>query len=562
MWAHKGKSQGLLAGRETVGPLVLMAITPVASILFVYANNQLGGSLAELGSQLWKNPAATLEAAFVMPTWPAIRILLAFAAFELLLMRVVPGKSFRGPTTANGNVPEYKANGFQAFIISIAAFLIGSYGLNLFSPTIVYDYYPEMIVALNAFSLLFCLMLNIKGLYFPSSTDSGTTGNWVLDYYWGTELYPRILGWDVKMFTNCRFGMMAWAIAPLSFAAANLRDNGSLSYALMANVALQLVYVAKVRTCSCYNHTHACRRAVYAHTPHAARRLRTPCFSFVALRFCSSFGGRRATWQASTSCTIALATTFAGAAWLGCLYVPHGVGCARSLFPHLLVPPLRVHARGMILHANMLAAVVCVQSVYISHSYYMVKNAPYLSPYWAALYFTLGWLCVYINYDADRQRAETRRTNGRTMIWGRPAEVIRAKYTTEQGEVKDSLLLVSGWWGVSRHFHYLPEVAAAFFWSVPGGFNHVMPYFYVIFLTILLLDRGMCALACRACPHMRTRTPVLLASARTCMHFQARAMVCAHVAAFRDDSRCAGKYGKYYKQYCERVPYKIIPGIL
>ncbi|RYY32672.1 hypothetical protein EON62_05075, partial [archaeon] len=34
----------------------------------------------------------------------------------------------------------------------------------------------------------------------------------------------------------------------------------------------------------------------------------------------------------------------------------------------------------------------CVQSVYVSHSYYMVKNAPALSPYLAALYFALGWL--------------------------------------------------------------------------------------------------------------------------------------------------------------------------
>jgi len=33
-----------------------------------------------------------------------------------------------------------------------------------------------------------------------------------------------------------------------------------------------------------------------------------------------------------------------------------------------------------------------------------------------------------------------------------------------QGDVKKSVLLVSGWWSVSRHFHYLPELAASFFW--------------------------------------------------------------------------------------------------
>lgn len=59
-----------------------------------------------------------------------------------------------------------------------------------------------------------------------------------------------------------------------------------------------------------------------------------------------------------------------------------------------------------------------------------------------------------------------------------------------QGEVKSTILLVDGWWSVSRHFHYVPEIIAAFFWSLPGGFTHFMPYFYVAFLTILLVDRG------------------------------------------------------------------------
>ena len=57
-----------------------------------------------------------------------------------------------------------------------------------------------------------------KASYKPSSTDSGTTGDAVFDYFWGMELYPRVLGWDVKMFTNCRFGMMAWGLIIISFA--------------------------------------------------------------------------------------------------------------------------------------------------------------------------------------------------------------------------------------------------------------------------------------------------------------------------------------------------------
>ena len=39
------------------------------------------------------------------------------------------------------------------------------------------------------------------------------------------------------------------------------------------------------------------------------------------------------------------------------------------------------------------------------------------------------------------------------------------------GEKKTSLLLASGWWGVARHFHYLPEISASFFWTAPALFG-------------------------------------------------------------------------------------------
>ncbi len=51
---------------------------------------------------------------------------------------------------------------------------------------------------------------------------------------------------------------------------------------------------------------------------------------------------------------------------------------------------------------------------------------------------------------------------------GSPRKIV-AKYTTGDGREKTSLLLTSGWWGLARHFHYLPEILAAFFWSMPAG---------------------------------------------------------------------------------------------
>ncbi|KAG0470418.1 hypothetical protein HPP92_017118 [Vanilla planifolia] len=134
-----------------------------------------------------------------------------------------------------------------------------------------------------------------------------------------------------------------------------------------------------------------------------------------------------------------------------------------------------------------------------------------------------GLVCIYINYDCDRQRQVFRKTNGRCLIWGnsiKGLKHIEATYFTTKGESKTNLLLTSGWWGLSRHFHYVPEILAAFFWTVPALFNHFLPYFYVIFLTILLLDR-----------------------------------------AKRDDDRCSSKYGKYWKLYCTDVRYRVLPRV-
>lgn len=40
---------------------------------------------------------------------------------------------------------------------------------------------------LNVFALLLCAFMTVKGLRFPSSSDSGTTGSLVYDYFWGAH---------------------------------------------------------------------------------------------------------------------------------------------------------------------------------------------------------------------------------------------------------------------------------------------------------------------------------------------------------------------------------------
>ncbi|ARH00674.1 7-dehydrocholesterol reductase [Legionella micdadei] len=164
---------------------------------------------------------------------------------------------------------------------------------------------------------------------------------------------------------------------------------------------------------------------------------------------------------------------------------------------------------------------VWVPCIYTSPSMFLVLHPVHLSLGWACLIFTLGAISILVNYSADKQRMRVRETAGNCKIWGKKPTILLTHYKTAKGDIKTSILLASGWWGISRHFHYIPEVAGAFFWSVPALFTHFAPYFYVCFLTILLMDR-----------------------------------------AFRDDRRCAKKYGLDWDKYCSLVPYKIIPFLI
>src|SRR6202012_4564232 len=58
-------------------------------------------------------------------------------------------------------------------------------------------------------------------------------------------LYPQVAGWSLKMFTNCRFGMMGWPLIILSFAAGQAASPGGLSDSMVGAVQIQLVYIAK-----------------------------------------------------------------------------------------------------------------------------------------------------------------------------------------------------------------------------------------------------------------------------------------------------------------------------
>lgn len=148
-----------------------------------YIDEHCNGSLSQFVRDALAGGLPHLAATYPRPSWVALGYILGFGAIQAAFMLLLPGKRFLGPTTPRGNVPEYTANGVQAYAATLALFF-ATWRYGVFDPAAVYDHMGAIISTSNIFSLVFCGLLYLKGRYAPSSTDCGTTGSLLFDYYW------------------------------------------------------------------------------------------------------------------------------------------------------------------------------------------------------------------------------------------------------------------------------------------------------------------------------------------------------------------------------------------
>ncbi|KAL3773782.1 hypothetical protein ACHAW5_002990 [Stephanodiscus triporus] len=448
-----------------------MATSSSSSALSFRITHPLTEMLPACLSDLPGCASSTMRAgSSVLPTAAGARMVLSFMGLALALERALPGRVELGPETATGHVPRYVDNGVAHCVVFSLAFLLGSdlgpcgdssadyyLGLPLTSATraicdvyepysfgILYDLFPSGLAFLNLFGIVFCIFLTLKGIHYPSTPDNGSSGSWVKDYLWGTELYPRVCGLDLKRFVNCRFSMTFWQLAGLSYCYRSYVLRGNvMDWGLFFSALSQYLYLVKF---------------------------------FV--------------WEMGYMRSIDIIVDRAGyeIQW-GCL--------------------------------------VWVPAVYSFHTRFLVQNPSGLSFYTALAIFVVSMAGVLLNYAADRERDVFRASGGKCLVWGSKPRYIVAKYTVVDGRTgkrttKTSLLLASGFWGMARHFQYFFELTAAYSWCLLANpaKNGILVMFYALFLTLLLVDR-----------------------------------------AKRDTDKCRLKYGKYYDEYCDLVPYKIVPGI-
>lgn len=155
---------------------------------------------------------------------------------------------------------------------------------------------------------------------------------------------------------------------------------------------------------------------------------------------------------------------------------------------------------------------VWVPFSYTLQAQYLVHQHHELA-WWAVLAIVaLNMLGFAIFRGSNLQKHKFREDPENTLIWGKKPEFIDTARGTK--------LLTSGWWGVSRHSNYLGDLMMGLAWCLVCGFGSIIPYFYIIYFTILLVHRER-----------------------------------------RDNDYCANRYGKDWETYCGKVPYRILPGV-
>jgi hypothetical protein len=154
---------------------------------------------------------------------------------------------------------------------------------------------------------------------------------------------------------------------------------------------------------------------------------------------------------------------------------------------------------------------VWVPFAYSLQAHYLVRHTHDLPAWGVAALVALNGGGYYIFRSANNQKHRFR-ADPEGLIWGKRPDYIRTR--------RGPLLLTSGWWGVARHCNYAGDLLMGLAWCLPCLFDHLLSYFYILSLTLLLVHRER-----------------------------------------RDHALCLAKYGEDWDAYCRRVRWRILPGL-
>ena len=148
--------------------------------------------------------------------------------------------------------------------------------------------------------------------------------------------------------------------------------------------------------------------------------------------------------------------------------------------------------------------------IYCLPGWFLVDNLEPISLLLGVFLVVLYLFGYWLFRGANDQKKRFRR-NPEGNIWGKKPETISRDGST---------LLVSGFWGVCRKSNYIGEFLQYIAWTIPAGMASIWPWAIPVFLIPIFIHR-----------------------------------------AIRDETKCQEKYGELWEEYCQRVPYRFIPGL-
>uniref|UniRef100_A0A8D0X8B1 Delta(14)-sterol reductase LBR n=1 Tax=Sus scrofa TaxID=9823 RepID=A0A8D0X8B1_PIG len=379
------------------------------------------------------------------------------------------GKVVEGTPLADGRRLKYRLNGFYAFILTSG--LVGASLLWDVELYYVYNHFLQFALAATVWAVVLSVYLCARALKAPRNDLSpASSGNAIYDFFIGRELNPRIGTFDLKYFCELRPGLIGWVVINLVMLLAEMKvqNRAFPSLAMILVNSFQLLYVVD---------------ALWNENTDSPSELIRAGFLVSGV-----YWGSRQVSDAPT---------------LGRLHSP-GSGLQEALLTTMDI----IHdGFGFMLAFGDL---VWVPFIYSFQAFYLVAHPNELSWPAASLIVALK-LCGFIIFRCANSQKNAFRKN--------PHDPKLAHLKTIHTSTGKNLL-VSGWWGFVRHPNYLGDLIMALAWSLPCGFSHILPYFYVIYFTALLVHREA-----------------------------------------RDEHHCKRKYGLAWEKYCQRVPYRIFPHI-
>ncbi|XP_073980679.1 uncharacterized protein [Rhodnius prolixus] len=396
--------------QKIVPPLFLVVFTASVQFLALFGRGE---------TITWEAILSGLSGNLV--AWRIVAVLFTWAYFWLIVAR----KETKGDPAPDGYIPKYKDNGVSYYFITTLTFFCTLRRWPELS-SLIFHNMPQILGTLNIIAFALCIFLYLR------STEGAELPQLYI-FYRGRQLYPTILGVQIKQLIIYRISLMFWQIQVFAFFFAAW-DKRTLDVPTVVTALLQTAYLFK----------SFIYESAYYHT----------------LDITLDRAGYYLIW----GCLV----------WLPCLY------------------PF--------------------------NSYFLVNQPPVISNKNAILILIFGIIYITATLMVDLEKARFRRTNGNTLIWNKKPTYIVAKYTDNTGTEKTSLLLTSGGWGLARHLNYSLELLSNLSWALPAHGLGITGYIFIMFLTVLLLHR-----------------------------------------IYRDESKCKAKYGKYWEEYCKKVPYRLLP---